>query len=474
MVYTYIETNPQRKEDCTLKTLLIDLPTVLPVAVTKPRIQPPLWAAYLASYLATDTILDYLDARSENDACWGIREEWKVWGIPLEQLVQEITTRQPDVVGIHVGVSTEIGLADQLVHEMRLLERFTPRILLGGPGVALVPDEFLPNHLRGAEICRTVGFGKPLHCNLFVPLPSIDVVPERKVWWDRYEETYQRNGNFHSGPPVLSPSLQIETSIGCGATCEFCATRGSLRRRTLQSVEAELQALRDLGVKGVHFEDDNILAWNDQQVLEGISYLELAVNTGFEAIEFPNGLTVRGMLNPHFLDWCAKTLSRGVRVKLALPFECASDRVLSAVFKPHRREHCNSLVEKIQPLLYNGLVAEVFLQIGFHIAHKDGTKDGTLEMEGENTITETLQWARELDQQGLQVNCWFNSPIPGTPLFAPWRQAFPNASWEELLFSIPSRFYHDEYRKELKQRTQEVNTARRAAAFHPAASSSHE
>ena len=95
-------------------------------------------------------------------------------------------------------------------------------------------------------------------------------------------------------------------------------------------------------------------------------------------------------------------------------------------------------------------------------------------MEGENTITETLQWARELDQQGLQVNCWFNSPIPGTPLFAPWRQAFPNASWEELLFSIPSRFYHDEYRKELKQRTQEVNTARRAAAFHPAASSSHE
>src|SRR3990172_9070686 len=157
MVYTYIETNPQRKEDCTLKTLLIDLPTVLPVAVTKPRIQPPLWAAYLASYLATDTILDYLDARSENDACWGIREEWKVWGIPLEQLVQEITTRQPDVVGIHVGVSTEIGLADQLVHEMRLLERFTPRILLGGPGVALVPDEFLPNHLRGAEICRTVG-----------------------------------------------------------------------------------------------------------------------------------------------------------------------------------------------------------------------------------------------------------------------------------------------------------------------------
>lgn len=448
-----------------MKILLVDLPTVLPTAVARPRIQPPLWAAYLTSYKAVG-IVNYLDARAENGASWKTHDHWQTWGLANHELVEQICVTNSDVVGIHIGVSTELGVATELVELLK--KRSKARILLGGPGIALVPIEFLPHGLSEVEICRTVGFGKLLGMNLFVSSPDINVLPHREIWWDRYEEVYQSNGNFHSGPPLVSPSLQLETSVGCGAQCEFCATRGTLIRRSLESVKAELEWLRAHGIAGVHFEDDNILAWTNTQVQEALPYLNLAVDLGFRAIEFPNGITVRGMLSPLFLAWCDEALEKGVSIKLALPFESASDGLLTAVFKPHRREHCDTLAEKLLPLVSKGLIAEVFLQIGFHIVHKDGH----LEMENDESISKTLQWADKLNQQGFQVNCWFNSPIPGTPLFAPWRRSFPDAQWEELLFSIPSRFYPEEYRKELERRAKGVNTARRAAAFQPATSPS--
>lgn len=439
--------------------LLVDIPTVCPLKVV--RVQPPLWAAYLAKYLTAD--VEYLDGRIEQGAGWTDGGKWWTYGLPIPQLTETIIERQADVIGVHIGVSTEIGIAVQLVNALR--QKTNPTILLGGPGVATIPREFLPPELATTQICYTVGIGKPLNIGLLSSDDcDLDILPDRDIWWPKYEETYQEIGHPHSGPPLVRPTLQIKTSDGCGGNCKFCATRSQkLVRRSLGSVKEELRNLQARGIHGIQFEDDNLLGFSLSQAVEGVKVLDAIVEAGFEAIEFSNGLTVRGMLNQPFQEWVRRALERGVQIKVLLPFESASDEMLIATQKPHRRADCDRLLEQLVPLISAGLHLECFLQVAFVIA-----EGSSVRLEEEATINQTIEWAKVLSGMGIKTNVWSNSSIPGTPQFGPWRTRFPNAPWESLLFSLPSLFYEDEkWREELIARMMVVNTSDRTAAFKP-------
>ena len=104
-----------------MKIVLVDLPVVSPV-VPAARIQPALWAAYLATYLQPEVETRFVDGRLGKSARWldelaGM--EWRVWGIPLSELTDQVLGHDPDIVGIHVGVSNDIGIAVRLIQQLR-------------------------------------------------------------------------------------------------------------------------------------------------------------------------------------------------------------------------------------------------------------------------------------------------------------------------------------------------------------------
>lgn len=376
-----------------MKIVLVDLPTALPVK--KIRIQPPNWASYLASYLSGE--IDYLDGRIEEGAVWEEfnynNNRWWIFGLPIEKLAEKILSKKADIIGIHIGVSTELGVLEKLV--AILCPRTKARIILGGTGIATVPVEYLSPIIRNCKICATIGIGNFSHTEIQPNYTDINMLPKREIW-KKYSEKYQRIGNFHSGRPLSSPSLQIITSIGCGGNCSFCASQNKkLQRRNFLSIQKELTDLKQLGINGIQIEDDNFLGWKNEQISDAIKILDEIVAQGFEAIEFPNGLPIRPILSPLFISWLNKAIEK-IKVKIALPFESADDETLQAVSKPHRHKDCVGLIVKLWPLIQKGLHVEIFLQVGFITF-----RNGEIFLEGENSISKTINFAEQLKNLGI-------------------------------------------------------------------------
>ncbi len=445
-----------------MKIVLIDLPVVSPV-IPAARIQPALWAAYLAIYLRQEIETVFVDGRLGKSARWLndlAGPEWRVWGIPLTELTDKTLGHNPDIVGIHVGVSNDIGIAVRLIQQLRL--HFNGRIILGGSGVATIPEKYLPPEIAREEVCWVRGIGSPLGLDITAPIVDINDLPDRSLL-DEYWQQYINWDHPHSGPCLIKPSVQIHTATGCGGSCRFCATRTPLRRRTLDSIKRELEMLqRDYGVVGIQDESDNVMGFSDRQVAEVIPYLDLIIEMGFRSFESPNGLTVKGMSNPRFQNWLGRPLEAVMAVRLLLPFESASDQILAAMQTPQRQKDCNRLIEQLAPLRTKGkLHLEIFLQVGYHIV--EGKK---IRLEDPESIAATLKWSDELKEVAA-MNTWFNIPLPGTDVFPLWRERLPQAPWESLIFSSPSLLYPKEIRATLRQEILARNTAARSAAFEP-------
>jgi len=445
-----------------MKIVLVDLPTVSPILPTA-RIQPALWAAYLAIYLKPEIEIVFVDGRLGKSARWLDNlagPEWRVWGIPLTELTDKILGHNPEIVGIHVGVSNDIGIAVRLIKQLRL--HFNGRIILGGSGVATIPEKYLPPEITQEEVCLVRGIGSPLGLDITAPVADINCLPDRSIlkeYWQQYIE----HDHPHSGPCLVKPSAQIHTATGCGGSCRFCATRTPLRRRGLDSIKRELEMLQqNYGMVGIQDESDNVLGFSDRQLAEVIPYLDLLIEMGFQSFESPNGLTVKGMSNPRFQEWLSRALETGMAVRLLLPFESASDQILTAMHKPQHRQDCDLLIEQLATLKNKGkLHLEVFLQVGYHFVKNRG-----IQLEDLESIAATLKWSDEL-REVAAMNTWFNIPLPGTDVFPLWRKKLPQAPWESLLFSSPSLLYPQEVRAELLQEILARNTAARSAAFEP-------
>ncbi|NTW46289.1 MAG: hypothetical protein HGB18_04555 [Candidatus Moranbacteria bacterium] len=434
------------------KLLLIDIPVIS--GSDQIRIYPPHWAAYLSAYL--ECRVEYLDARVEHGSVLlehHVKDaSWFSFGLPLSELVERIRLRSPEILGIHVGVSAELGVAERLV-DLLSREKMALRIILGGPGIATVPRKYLPPSLRKCEISTALSFGSPMNVSLPWRSYSIDTLPDREIF-SGYSERYREIGRFHSGRPIVEPAGQITTSVGCGGTCLFCPSRNMIRReRSGSSVMKEMLALRCSGVRCLQLEDDNFLGWAEADVRSKVSLLGQIIDLGFEGVEFPNGLTVRSMRNPLFLGWLEEALRGGTYVRIGLPFESASDESLRLIRKPHRHDECLELLRKFGAYKEGRLQLEAFLQIG--IAAFDTS--GVLVLEKESSIRETIRFAKELKEAGIVVNVFFNSPVPGSELFPFWREKYPDEPWERLLYTVPPAYLDGILAQELRAEMREIN-----------------
>jgi hopanoid C-3 methylase len=137
-----------------------------------------------------------------------------------------------------------------------------------------------------------VSGGPALNLNELPPM-ALDLV----TGLDRYNDT----GEGTPPPTVAAPFTCFESSRGCYRTCSFCATpmRGKYRYMTPEVVERHFAYFREMGIKNILFQEDNILSrlqrsgrgtlLHQQGREDVVNIFRLAREYGF-SWEFANGL----------------------------------------------------------------------------------------------------------------------------------------------------------------------------------------
>jgi radical SAM superfamily enzyme YgiQ (UPF0313 family) len=167
-----------------------------------------------------------------------------------------------------------------------------------------------------------------------LPPMSLDLVEDLHVYTD--------TGEGVPPPTVKTPFSCFETSRGCYRTCSFCATpmRGKYRYMSPAAVEKHFAYFKEIGVKNLLFQEDNILSrmqrtgrgrlLHDKGRGEILEIFQMARDHGF-SWEFANGLEFGKFLDEGKVDtelmkvlfWSERTADRWrgcYRVQIPLEF----------------------------------------------------------------------------------------------------------------------------------------------------------
>jgi len=166
-----------------------------------------------------------------------------------------------------------------------------------------------------------------------LPFPAWDLLPLEKYW----DLSRPHGGQFPEGQRITYASLQ--TSRGCPFQCLYChisketddhvaGALGAFRVKSIDRVLAELQTLKDLGVKYVYFEDDSLFAKKKRAYtlfkLVAEMGLDLSDVNGINIVHLQKNYGGRLDIDHEFLEVIAQA---GFHM-LHLPFETANPRLL--------------------------------------------------------------------------------------------------------------------------------------------------
>lgn len=270
------------------------------------------------------------------------------------------------------------------------------------------------------------------------PMPSWHKLPYERYWqigrvWGGREGWV--------GNDVVPRYASLFTSRGCPFRCMYChisLERGgeagdiaSLRLHSVERVERELHALRDMGVDYLYINDDSFLA-KRERVLRILGILRdfhfrLADVNGVNIIHFFKRSNGRLVVDEQLLEALHEA---GFR-KMSLPFESGTQRLLDKYSTSKwRLEDCDfeSLIRKLDDI---GIVADANFMIGY--------PDETPE-----ELTNTFLLARRVMDAGLvAVQFFMVQPFPGSRLFdeaLASGQLRPDWHWDDLGWSKGSPF----------------------------------
>jgi radical SAM superfamily enzyme YgiQ (UPF0313 family) len=224
--------------------LLINPPQSFERKRTSEGLAPPLGLLYLKAMLP-DRYVRILDLSASN--------------VPMQALATTVASDDWDVVGITV-------LTYCLDSVRRLVEYIkghgNPYLIGGGAHATLVPDECLRMGFdavvvgEGERVISDLMDTKPRGVLRGVAVQHLDALP----YPDRScldSATYGVFGFLK----LRGLSTSIMTSRGCPYTCRFCGriVKGSVRRRSVASVIAELRALQRRGFENIFIADDHFI-----------------------------------------------------------------------------------------------------------------------------------------------------------------------------------------------------------------------
>ncbi len=443
------------------------------------RPQPPMGLAYvLNSVVKASWQPILLDSLAEGyNHYWENKEKGiRVTGLPIEVVLDKVTRIKPDVIGVCLGLSTDHDYLKQLVEKIK--ESYDCPIILGGSEASLMHQEILgglPVERIPVDFVvtgRDLSSGEEsvykllkaidqndaydqvpgisfLREEAVVTTPAVRVTPEslaqlllprRKLFTRRNgKDIYSVINQSHTGPVDYTPYAVMHTSRGCGGGCTFCHTQyggfdRTLIRRSLENIFAELKDLEAQGVQTISIEDDNFGGFTPEQTALAVRILEKVETLGFRGVYFPNGMTVKSLINNNFsiLKQLRKMADQGIKVRNSLPAESGDETTLRELIrKPHNLREVQAVLNELKEgyLSHENMDIDAFFMVG--VVGYDNQKETIA------SIQRTFDLADQVSDLGMRVNVWWMKPNPNGPQYKQWREQFPDAPFYQLQFSFP-------------------------------------
>lgn len=247
-----------------------------------------------------------------------------------------------------------------------------------------------------------------------LPIPARDLLPNERIWEiNRPHGGVTKIGDLYKPQPYVS----MQTSRGCPYTCKFCHISseiegsltgyiGKFRYQSVERVEREIIAAKELGANYIYIEDDSFLARKKRalDICEMIIKYELDLGdvNGINLSHLhKNDGTGRLVIDDEMLE----TMAEAGFNRLSFPVESGSQEMIDqwAAGKIHHDKYdISALIKKANSL---GIEVSSCYLIGY--------PNETYEQ-----LVETLTAARRhLDAGSMYVNFTMVTPFPGTVLY---------------------------------------------------------
>lgn len=209
--------------------------------------------------------------RDDRKTPFSLFARYSRYGMDVPHIRQAITHRRPDLVGISSSFTAYAHQAMEIAKITKEIDRGIITVM-GGTHPTLFPNHVIDHPdidyvIRGegeTPFCRLIEY---LSKKSKVRAPSIpglafDHDGRRHVGEISYEEHIDTLPARHLLSPDTyrigkKPYTFLLTSRGCPFQCEFCGKPPvPYRRRTLQSIEEEIDTIVRMGIKAIDFEDD--------------------------------------------------------------------------------------------------------------------------------------------------------------------------------------------------------------------------
>jgi len=393
---------------------------------------PPLGLAYIAGYLRAqghtvqiyDMIAEHYDKeqffsynddvkREENERClvddyqYPLSNVFIEYGMDSMELQRRLLAFTPDFVGISCITSSRHF---QAVEVVKLCKTILPTCitLMGGNHPSSMPELVLKDcggaldycvvgegEVVFGEICANFPYPKGIviakqHlCIDELPLPAHDLLP-----LDKYMNIWNRS-KYHYYP--AQKFVIMNTSRGCAHGCEHCPHEvvfgAGWRKRSLESIEKELQFVISLGVKEVQFHEYN--GFMSRQYMWDIALLMKKYNLVWNV---PIGVWIKVLDEPFI-----KHLKECGMNCIDLAIESPNKDILCTM--PGKNVDIDHALKVIQWCKDAKLYINGFFMIGFP---EQTLKD----------MWNTVIWARSLDLDSVSI--FIAQPLPKTKL---WNKA---------------------------------------------------
>jgi anaerobic magnesium-protoporphyrin IX monomethyl ester cyclase len=406
-----------------MKVLLINPPQTFYPGSEQPAGNLPIGLMYLAAVLKKAGYqVEILDAFIH--ATYQKNGETTIVGLPLEEIKQEVAARKPDIVGISGPFTCQI---ENSLKVSSLVKEINPNIwvVIGGPHVSLVPQEFLTEAanvdvavvgegeyamlevtqaFEGKKSLKeilgiayrnndrvTVNPKRPLIQNLDeLPYPAYELVD-----MDKYLDP-QKIG-YRS---FQSRAISMITSRGCPFNCCFCAVHlhmgQGFRAHSADYVLNHIQYVVDkFNVKNIFFEDDNLTL--DLKRFEAIcdGIIDRKIKIGWET---PNGVRA-DCLNLELL----KKMKQSGANSIFIGVESGDQQILDNVIS--KSLDLNKVIEFAKNAQQIGLKTGAFYIIGF---------PGETKQNMQHTVDFALELKRKYD---VGMHLFAATPSYGTRLY---------------------------------------------------------
>jgi radical SAM superfamily enzyme YgiQ (UPF0313 family) len=324
----------------------------------------PVWLAYPAAMIPESRLLDA-----------------PPHGVSPEETVQ-IATEYDFVV---LFTSTPGFSSDVLLAEMMKAAKPSLKIAFVGPHVTTQPEQ----SLMASEAIDFVTYKEfDVHTERRLPIENLDALPWATPIYKRDMDITRYNVPF-----LLHPYISFYTTRGCPAKCTFCLWPQTFdghmwRQRSVDDVANEVKHALELfpNIKEIFFDDDTFTIGKERV---------LALCEKFKPLNFTWSCTSRVHVD---LETLQAMRAAGCRLFI-VGFESGNPQILKNIKK-------GATVEQAREFMKNCKKAGIVVHGDFIIGLPGETRE---------TIEQSLQFAKELDCETIQVS--IAHAYPGTEFY---------------------------------------------------------